>query len=168
VKNRPSCIKHFSELPGLTKNYYVESEETFGTTASFSKDLALKKLGIHHHTLPPGTRTSWPHAERDEEEFVYVLEGNPDVWLDGELYHLSPGDAVGWPVATGQSHTVMNNSTENVRLLVVGEASTPEGGVYYPLNPSRKERIGNNWWTPDPLPKLGPHDGRPKKPSTEK
>jgi hypothetical protein len=27
--------------------------------------------------LPPGRRTSYPHAESDEEEFVYVLEGYP-------------------------------------------------------------------------------------------
>jgi len=57
-------------------------------------NFALKALGIHHERLPPGRRTSYPHAESAEEEFVYVIEGTPDVWLDGTLHRLKPGD--GW------------------------------------------------------------------------
>ena len=42
------------------------------------------------HPRAPGRRTSYPHAESAEEEFVYVLEGHPDVWIDGTLHHLDP------------------------------------------------------------------------------
>ena len=53
------------------------------------------RLGIHRETLPPGRRTSWPHAGADEEEFVYVIEGAPDLWLGGEIGRLTRSDGVG-------------------------------------------------------------------------
>ena len=40
--------------------------------------------------LEPGHRSSLPHAEATEEECVYVLEGNPSAWIDGELHPLEP------------------------------------------------------------------------------
>jgi uncharacterized cupin superfamily protein len=43
------------------------------------------------------------------------------VWIDGQLHRLGPGDAVGLPAGTGICHTMLNNSAEEVRLLVVGE-----------------------------------------------
>lgn len=87
--------------------------------ASIGCLLGLVRIGIHHERLPPGRRTSYPHAESAEEEFVYVLEGTPDVWIDGTLLRLAPGDAVAFPGGTGICHTVLNNT--EVRLLVVGE-----------------------------------------------
>ena len=69
--------------------------------APFARHFGLERLGIHHERLPPGRRTSYPHAESAEEEFVYVIEGTPDVWLDGRLHRLKPGDAVGFPAGTG-------------------------------------------------------------------
>ncbi len=47
---------------------------------------------------PPGRRTSYPHAESDEEEFIYVLEGYPEVWINGYLWKLEPGDSVVFPL----------------------------------------------------------------------
>ncbi len=67
--------------------------------------LRLNRLGIHHERLPPGRRTSYPHAESDEEEFIYVLDGYPEVWINGYLWKLEPGDSVGFPAGTGVCHT---------------------------------------------------------------
>jgi len=46
--------------------------------APLSAALGITRLGIHHVRLLPGRRTSYPHAESTEQEFVYVLEGKPD------------------------------------------------------------------------------------------
>ena len=73
-----------------------------------------------------------PHAESAEEEFVYVLEGTPDVWIDGELFRLAPGDGVGFPAGTGIAHSFLNNTDEPVRLIVVGEA--PKAGEPHRLS----------------------------------
>ena len=71
---RPQFIKHYSEIqdpPGK----YETSDELFSIGSPFAKVFGLKKLGIHHELLHPGRRTSFPHAESAEEEFVYVIEG---------------------------------------------------------------------------------------------
>src|SRR6266446_3557858 len=72
--------------------------------ANFSKHFGFKKLGIHHVNLPPNSRTSLPHAESLEEEFVFVISGHPHVWIDGHVYELRPNCAVGFPAGTGIAH----------------------------------------------------------------
>jgi uncharacterized cupin superfamily protein len=57
---------------------YPGSTETFAHVAHYSAHFGLMRLGIAEDRLPPGRRTSWPHAEADEEEFVLVLEGTPE------------------------------------------------------------------------------------------
>lgn len=158
---RPDCIRHFSEIADPDDAHYPGSAEKLSIGSPFGRRLGLKRLGIHHELLPPGRRTSWPHAERAEEEFVYVIEGTPDVWLDGTLHRLQPGDGVGFPAGTGLAHCVINNTDQPVRLLVVGEASKPENQFHYPLHPDRNAAIGSRWWSDVPARALGAHDGLP-------
>ena len=119
---------------------------------------------MNHELLPPGRRTSPPHAHSHEEEFVFVLAGRPDVWVDGYLYRLTPGDAVAFPAETGVAHTFINNTQEDVRLLVVGETSQPEDQGFYPLNSELRANC-QRWWKDAPPRPLGPHDGHPDLPS---
>jgi uncharacterized cupin superfamily protein len=110
--------------------------------------------------LPPGRRTSLPHAESDEEEFVYVIEGAPDLWLNGTLHRLGPGDGVGFPAGTGIAHSFLNNSAAPVVLLVVGEPAKPGNLVLYPVNLEMRD-LRADWWADAPRHPLGPHDGVP-------
>ena len=41
---------------------------------NFSLNSRLNRLGIHHITVEPNQRTSYPHAESHEEEFFYILK----------------------------------------------------------------------------------------------
>ncbi|HIB5425108.1 TPA: cupin domain-containing protein, partial [Klebsiella pneumoniae] len=82
---RPDCIRHWRELEGPDDATYPDSPERFSIGAPLGRGLRLNRLGIHHERLPPGRRTSYPHAESDEEEFIYVLEGYPEVWINGYL-----------------------------------------------------------------------------------
>jgi uncharacterized cupin superfamily protein/RimJ/RimL family protein N-acetyltransferase len=134
----------------------------------FAKHFGLKRVGIHHELLPPGRRTSWPHAEENEEEFVFVIDGHPDVWIDGILYRLGPGDAVGFPPGTGIAHTFINNTTASCRLLVVGEASKPDNKGHYPINPDRNRAMGGFHWHDVPDRLLGGHNGLPDARATAK
>lgn len=120
---RPDCIRHWREVEGADDSTYSDSDELFSIGAPLARKLGLGRLGIHHERLPPGRRTSYPHAESDEEEFIYVLEGYPEAWINGYLWKLEPGDSVGFPAGTGVCHTFINNTSEEVRLLVVGEAN---------------------------------------------
>jgi hypothetical protein len=92
-----------------------------------------------------------------------VIEGHPDAWINGQIYRLNSGDAVGFPSGTGISHTFINNTESDARLLVVGEASKKENKIYYPLNPSRRIQCKDFWWNDVPMHQYGPHDGLPDK-----
>ncbi len=159
---RPPFITHFSEIQDADDACYPNSDELLGMSSSFGKHFGLQRIGIHHELLPPGRRTSYPHAHASEEEFVYVIEGTPDVWIDGELFALKAGDGVGFPNGTGISHTFINNTSADVRLLVVGEKISGSR-LFYPKNPERKQEIGAKWWEPTPAKPLGEHDGKPDK-----
>jgi uncharacterized cupin superfamily protein len=160
LASRPDFIKHWSEIqrpdkiiPGFT--------EPFAIASPFSRDLGLARVGIWHEMLPPGRRSSLPHAERDEEEFVFVIEGTPDVWIDGKLHKLRMGDGVAFPNGTGIAHCFINNTEAPVRLMVVGEASRQNSRCVYPLHPRRNKDIGILLWDDAPPRKLGRHDGLP-------
>jgi uncharacterized cupin superfamily protein len=84
-QSRPACIVHWREVQEPDDSRYPGSDELLCISSPLGAASGLAVMGIHHELLPPGRRTSWPHAERDEEEFVYVLEGRPQVWIDGEI-----------------------------------------------------------------------------------
>jgi uncharacterized cupin superfamily protein len=161
--SRPDFIKHYSEIQQPDDKHYPGSDELLAIRSSFGKTFGFERLGINHDVLPPGRRTSWPHAESTEEEFVYVIEGTPDVWIDGQLHHLRPGDGVGFPPGTGIAHTFLNNSSSDVRLLVIGEADRKENKIFYPKHPERNNSIGDLCWRDIPKRELGPHNGTPNK-----
>ena len=151
---------HYTVIEDEAKSSYPGSDETFAHRAAYSDHFNLMRLGIHHERLPPGKRTSWPHAEADEEEFIYVIEGTPDLWLDGEIKRLRPGDGVGFPAGTGLAHVFINNTEEDVRLIVVGEANRARSRIDYPMHSHRNAEIGSRHWKDKPARQLGPHDGK--------
>lgn len=158
LTDRPPCIVHWTQIEGADDNRYDGDDELLAIDARFGRHFGLHRLGINHQRLPPGRRTSFPHAESVEEEFVYVIEGTPDVWLDGHLYRLRPGDGVGFPPGTGQSHSFLNNTDGEVRLLVVGDTRKDDNRVFYPRNPEQKDGR-DDWWEDPPSRPLGDHDG---------
>jgi uncharacterized cupin superfamily protein len=157
VVDRPSSIAHWATIEAADDSHYEGDDELMSIGAPFGRHLGLTRIGIHHERLLPGRRTSYPHAESAEEEFVYVIAGTPDVWLDGELHRLQPGDAVGFPAGTGLCHSFLNNTAREVRLLVVGEARKPENRVFYPRNPEQARR--QDWWNDPPPRAMAGHDG---------
>ncbi|MQR01282.1 cupin domain-containing protein [Glaciimonas soli] len=157
---RPECIKHWQEIQSEDNASYPNSSELLAISSRFGKVFGLTRLGIHHQVLPPGRRTSWPHAEKTEEEFVYVIDGTPDAWIDGALHRLAPGDGVGFPPGTGITHTFINNTDSDVRLLVVGEHRS-DNQFCYPLHPKRNAEVGESYWNDAPAASLAGHDGLP-------
>ncbi len=157
---KPDFIRHWRDLEGEDNGSYPGDTELTSIGAPLAKRLGLTRLGIHHERLPPGRRTSYPHAESAEEEFIYVLEGTPDAWIDGTLHRLAPRDAVAFPAGTGICHTFLNNTQTEVRLLVIGEASKPETRIRDPLNQDY-ENTRPDAWTDAPHREFGDHDGKP-------
>ncbi|MCU0828729.1 MAG: cupin domain-containing protein [Tabrizicola sp.] len=154
---RPVEIVRWEALEQPEWSYQGRTEK-MGRDADYGRHFGFDRLGLHHVRLAPGHRTSLPHAESAEDEFVLVLEGAPDLWLDGALHRLGPGDAVGFKAGTGVAHSFLNNTASDVRLLVAGDRPRPENRVIYPVDPDRKP-LRSDWWDDAPTRPLGPHDG---------
>jgi uncharacterized cupin superfamily protein len=161
AKRKPTNVAHWKSRLEKKPSFYPNSDEAQGISASYSKPADFSRIGVHVEVLKPGRRTSWPHAERDEEEFVYLAEGEVDCWLDGHVYPMAEGDFVGWRAGTGLTHVIMNNSRKDALLIVGGEASRYRSRCWYPFHPHRQKEMGDNFWADHPVPKLGPHDGMP-------
>ncbi len=128
--------------------------------ADLGHALGVSHFAVHWMILPPGQRSSSPHAEKLEEEFVFVVKGNPHVWINGYIYQLTAGHAVGFPAGTGIAHSFINNSNEEVELIILGER-TKKGNKYsYPVNPELHEAHQESIWIDFPAQHLGPHDGK--------
>ena len=158
---RPPYVVHWSEIQEEDDSMYPGSSERHSIGSPLGKHTGLTQVGVHHELLLPGRRTSWPHAEGDEDELVYVIEGHPHVWIDGVVHSLRPGDAVGFPCGTGIAHTFLNDTERPVRLLAIGLASTKGHRVHYPLHAVRNEQLGEARWLDVPTRAMGPHDGSP-------
>ena len=158
---RPPLIVSAHELPEST-HVYPQSTEQMGPVCRLGKVAGLVRIGVNLQRLAPGTRSSWPHAEENEEEFVYVLEGEVDAWINGDLHRMGPGDLAAFPAGTGICHCFINNSEHKALLLVGGEAPKPGSRIFYPLNPSRRADMKtSDWWEDVPRHPLGTHDGLP-------
>jgi uncharacterized cupin superfamily protein len=148
---RPNFIRHYTEIEEPVGDGDLRAQ-----AARFGKALGLTRLGINLEIISPGCRSSWPHEHSLDEEFVFVLEGNFDVWIDGHLHRLRPGDGVAFPAGTGITHTFINNTDAEIRLLIVGERN-PDDRTIYPLDPDRLP--ASRVWHEAPRRPLGPHHG---------
>src|SRR5690349_4379183 len=122
MKERPSFIRSTRDVPEHI-HLYPQSRERMGPMRGLGKAAGLERMGINIQRLPPGVRSSWPHAEENEEEFVYVLDGEVDAWIDGHVFRMTRGDLAAFPAGTGISHCFINNTDREVLLLVGGEAA---------------------------------------------
>jgi quercetin dioxygenase-like cupin family protein len=79
------------------------------------KPVQLSAASFAFDTLfPPGTFVP-PHFHPDQDEFIRVLEGDFDLWLDGEDLKATAGDLIRLPM--GSKHGIFNKSSTNTRAL---------------------------------------------------
>jgi uncharacterized RmlC-like cupin family protein len=65
-----------------------------------------------HATFPPGTFVP-PHIHPTQDEFIYMLEGNFDLVLDGREVKAGPGDLIRMPM--GIPHGIFNKTDQTVK-----------------------------------------------------
>jgi uncharacterized cupin superfamily protein len=108
-----------------------KSAEKFSLSAVLSDLAGFKDLFIHHEILPPGRRSSSPHAHSHREEMIFVLEGEPTAHSGDQAFKMKPGDFLALPPGQDHFHFIENETQHEVRLLVV--ASNPKDDrVIYP------------------------------------
>ena len=104
----------------------------------------LTNFGVNLTRLPPGAASSLRHAHARQDEFVYVLQGNPTLHTDAGRQKLSPGMCAGFKANTGNAHSLINETTEDVIYLEVGDR-TDGDEVIYPDDDLCARFIGGVW-----------------------
>ena len=74
----------------------------------------LTQFGAFIHVLQPGTRSSIKHWHSDEDELVYVLEGEVTVIEGTAELSLHPGDAATFKAGEPLGHSLWNKSAAPV------------------------------------------------------
>lgn len=71
------------------------------------------------------------HAHGKQDEFIYVLEGEPTLVTDSGETPLKPGMCAGFKCGTGDAHHLVNRTKKDVVFLEVGDRSVGDS-VSYP------------------------------------
>ena len=78
------------------------------------------QFGVNLLHLAPGVWSSQRHWHSDEDEFVYLLEGEVTLVEDGGETLMRAGDCAAFPKGTGNGHHLINRSSAMAVYLEVG------------------------------------------------
>jgi uncharacterized cupin superfamily protein len=90
----------------------------------------LANFGVNLTRLAPGGESSLRHAHSRQDEFIYVLEGNPTLITDAGETPLEPGMCAGFKAGTGDAHHLVNRTRSDVLYIEVGDRTTGDEGRY--------------------------------------
>ena len=92
----------------------------------------IKSFGVNLTRLSPGSVTALHHRHSLQDEFIYVLEGDPTLFTEAGEVQLRPGMMMGF-AASGTAHHLKNCTGQDCVILEVGDRA---GGdeVSYPTD----------------------------------
>lgn len=105
----------------------------------------LTQFGVNLTQLLPGAVSALAHSHSKQDEFILILEGFPTLMLGKEEFPLSPGDCYGFKAGTGIAHQLVNQSSETVTYLEIGDR-TPGDEVEYPNDDLKATQSMNGAW----------------------
>jgi uncharacterized cupin superfamily protein len=104
--------------------------------------LGLRQFGVNLTTLEPGAKSSQRHWHEQEDEFIYMLEGELVlVLMDGE-HTLRASMAVGFPAGDRNAHHLINRSNRIATYLEIGTRSPNEDATYPDIDLHLQKRAG--------------------------
>jgi uncharacterized cupin superfamily protein len=129
---RPLAIRADAAPPRAKSSTYPEP--FFSRMARREKrplgDLfGLKNFGVNLTRLAPGGESALLHRHSRQDEFVYILEGEPTLVTETEEVTLSPGMCAGFP-AQGLAHQLVNRTDRDVVFLEIGDRAAGDEGSY--------------------------------------
>ena len=90
----------------------------------------LKNFGVNLTRLEPNAVSSLRHAHERQDEFVFVLQGCPSLLTNEGKTRLSPGMCAGFRAGTGNAHTLINETGEDVVYLEIGDRTSGDEVTY--------------------------------------
>jgi uncharacterized cupin superfamily protein len=90
----------------------------------------LTNFGVNLTRLAPHATSSLRHAHTKQDEFVYILQGRPTLHTDEGKTQLMPGMCAGFKAGTGNGHRLINETSEEVIYLEIGDRTEGDEGSY--------------------------------------
>jgi uncharacterized cupin superfamily protein len=94
--------------------------------------VGLTDFGVSLLRLPPGTWSSQRHWHTEEDEFVWVLEGEVVLVEDEGETVLRPGDCAGFKAGVANGHHLQNRSDREAVVLEAGSRRPETDACDYP------------------------------------
>ena len=91
----------------------------------------LTHFGVNLTRLPPGGRSALRHTHTREDEFIFILEGEPVLVTNAGETALRPGMCAGFKAGDGNAHHLLNRTGGDVVYLEIGDRD-PGDTVIYP------------------------------------
>ncbi|HHI80791.1 MAG TPA: cupin domain-containing protein [Planctomycetes bacterium] len=145
--NRPIAVPATSVPPRKKKTAYpppfasrVEGREK----RKLGDFFGLKNFGVNLTRLAPGASSALRHAHSVQDEWIYVLEGNPTLVTDEGETLLSPGMCAGFRGGDGNAHHLVNKTEQTVAYIEVGDRS-PGDEASYPDDDLVARLVDGRW-----------------------
>jgi uncharacterized cupin superfamily protein len=132
MSNRPAAIVA-AEVPLRTKlTNYPEpfASRVAGRRKRVLGDIfGLSKFGVNLTSLAPGAASSLHHRHSRQDEFIYVVDGEPTLFTDDKEVRLRPGMVAGFS-ADGPSHHLENRTDRDCLILEIGDRTAGDRVTY--------------------------------------
>jgi uncharacterized cupin superfamily protein len=90
----------------------------------------LTQFCVNICTIKPGSASSQRHWHEEEDELVYVLQGEVVLREDNGETVLKPGDAVAWKAGVPDGHCLINRSDHDAVFIEVGTRAAADRAYY--------------------------------------
>ncbi len=104
----------------------------------------LTNFGVNLTRLKPNGISSLRHAHSKQDEFIYILQGYPTLNSNDGKKQLSPGICIGFPAGNDNAHNLVNETSEEVFYLEVGDRTSGDEAVY-PDDDIKAKFIEKEW-----------------------
>jgi uncharacterized cupin superfamily protein len=113
-----------------------------------ARTAGLTQFGVNVCTLKPGAASSQRHWHENEDELVYVLEGEIVLCEDGGETVLKPGDAAAWQAGVANGHCLINRTDRDAVFIEVGTRAKLERAHYSDIDMKvERDDAGFNYTT---------------------
>jgi uncharacterized cupin superfamily protein len=92
--------------------------------------VGLTQFGVNLTRLKPGAASALRHWHENEDEFVYILEGELVLIEDEGETLLRPGDAAGFKAGAPNGHHLINKTQRDAVYLEIGTRAPTERAHY--------------------------------------
>ena len=92
--------------------------------------LGLENFGVNLVRLEPGAQSAIRHWHTQQDEFVWIVEGELALVTDAGEQVLTPGLCAGFPKGKADGHHLVNKSAKDAWYLEVGDRSAGDAVTY--------------------------------------